>query len=495
MEPKRKEGICLTTNPVLQNRLNSYGTMSNSAPSNNRQSCDFTTFKGHQQLEATKNSPLEMEPAQYKSSSAKEKEASGGGGNIFQIVPLDNSSSKYDPDTYPIGPMDSKKTPQSPNANDYPKEPFRFAGYLGAITASVVCSLSILCLKLLPVEDNIQEKAKACMIRGMFLVIFCSIAILREGHSFMVAKGEYMLNFFRAVLGSVNILVIYVAIKFITMGECTALVFSSPIWTCILGFIILKEPLKISLLMAVPMSLIGIILLAHPDLLVDTKDEIIATGLQLHTNATSNHTTSYITPNTTTTINPFAYQDNHQHHVNETTIPLLDDTEVEDEAVLFFQNRLPGIILAIIGSMILSVVIIILKFRKKTPIVTCSLWLGVAMVIVSIIVQLVLGFGALPVTILECVLHTCIGVFSYATQILFQWALQYVPAGSYSVIRSLDIVLSFIMGALFLGEVVLWTSILGSILIMLVVAILMLDEYFERTLKWLCCSWWRSDRS
>ena len=512
MEPKRKQGVCHSSNPIMQQSPNNVmRTSGNDFVGASRQACDFSTFKGHESSSSSSarstfkdlSSPQHQRQQMHGDHGAKE---SPPGGNTFQVVPLDDTphfdsqhEHHYNHRLPPIEPINFKSMQQQQTkpAVAQPREPFKFAGYLGTIFSSVLCSFSVLCLKLLPVEDSIQEKAKACMIRGLFLVFFCAITIAYQGHSFLVAKGEYMINFARAVLGAVNIIMIYVAIKFITMGECSALVYSSPVWTCILGSLILKEPLPVSLLLALPTSIIGIILLAHPDLLVDTRSEVVP-SLELHLNH------SLVT----------SANDALARTINETIMPLnmvgsgggggggndelLDEIPseiVSEETQMYFQHRLPGIILALVGSVILSVVIIILKFRKRTSIATCSFYLGVAMVAVSIIVQVTLGFGAMPTTRLEWSLHVCIGVFSYLTQCMFQWSLQYVPAGSYSVVRSLDIVLGFILGAIFLNDNILWTSVVGSLLIVIVVAILMLNEYIEMAFRWMGCCCGRSGTS
>jgi drug/metabolite transporter (DMT)-like permease len=482
MQPKRKRGICLATNPVLQNRLSLNGVTGGTF-SSCRQSCDFTTFKGQQPQARTETSSNTQAP-ECQVDGTKSKD---GSDSVFQVVPLDDlrQSGLNGRPVQPIG----IKMAEVKKVDTGPREPFKYAGYVMTVMCSLICSIHTLFLKLLPVEDNLQEKAKACMIRGVFIMLFCAISIVQRGDTFLIARGEYWLNFFRATLGGLSTFLVYVSLKFITMGECSALVFSSPIWTCMLSFFILREPLPLSLLLAIPLSFLGIILLAHPDLILDTSDEVPVSVLGSLKNATTTvtlektHQISSDFLQINRTVADY-YDDDDQLISNFNTTDALDD---ENPIELYFEHRWPGIVAALASSILLSVIIIILKFRKKTSIVTCSFYFGLAMAAISFCVQTIIGFGAWPTTFTECILHFGIGFLSWLGQCMLQWALQFVPAGNYSVLRSLDIVAGFIMGAIFLNEVILWTSIVGSFLIMIVVAILVLSSYFDKFLRKLCC--------
>lgn len=346
------------------------------------------------------------------------------------------------------------------------KEPFKFAGYVGQVGESIMVALTLLCLKLLPVENSIQEKAKASMLRGLFMTIFCGASILCQGQSFKIARGEHLIIFFRSFLGGFNTFLAFLAVKYISMGESVAIIYSSSVWTCILSFVVLREPLQISLLLALPVSFLGIILLAQPDLIVDPTSELATVGILLNNTAIS-HNASLLLPGV----------------IKESLT--MEEAALEAAEEAFFEQRWPGIAISLANSLVLSVVIIILKLRKGTPIATCSFYLGLAMFLFCLGLQFIIGFGALPASLLECTLHLCIGLLSYAGQCLFQWSLIYVPAGTYSIISSLKIVLGFIFGALFLHELILWTSVLGSALIMVVVAILILNDQIVRRLKML----------
>lgn len=351
------------------------------------------------------------------------------------------------------------------NETGPPRAPFKFAGYLAQLLEVLIAALVLLCLKLLPVENSQREKAKAAMFRGAFLALFCGVHIIQRGHSFKVASSEFWINFWRCSFGALYALLNFIALKYITMGECTAIAYSSTIWTCLLGFLLLGEPLPLSLILALPICLLGIVLLSKPELIVDPRQGLAS---ELDLLAGGNSTAS---PNT-----------------NE--LQLVSNELVRDgaEAALLdqvdFEQRWPGILIALVSSLVLSLVIVILKLRKTTPILTCSFYLGSTTVLVSVVGQLAIGFGSFSMSVLECSLHLAIGVLSYAEQLLFQWSLQLVPAGTFSIIQTLEIVVGFILGAVFLHDVILWTSVLGSVLIICVVVMLILDERLVRCLGW-----------
>lgn len=453
MSSKQERGIRLATSPALDN-----------GPETGGQS-ECPSCKRSFNSSTTKESPTNM---------------------LKMVVLNGNSNSKG------MMPTHNEKPPQPVAAKgDSKKEPFKFAGYLGTMAASLLASLGVLCLKLLPVENNLQEAAKACMIRGVIMTMFCSITIVKQRVSFMMPRGEYFVNISRALLGATNTFLVFVAVQFITMGEVSALKYSSPVWTCLLGFIILREPVPMSLLMGIPLSLLGIILLAYPSLLFQMSFDKLTPEAhdlgppilsQLNQTGLIQNSSSIIVRNITELLVVGG-----SHYEDDLGLSELGPVKSPGSGHASFENRWPGIAAALGSSLCIASSIIVLKFRKTTPIATNSFYMGVATAIVAFFIQLGIGFGAPPATLLECVLHVGIGFFAFSCQCMLQWSLQFVPAGSYSVIRSLDIVIGFVLGALILDDVVLWTSIAGSILIMIVVSMLILNDYIESVLRWMCC--------
>jgi drug/metabolite transporter (DMT)-like permease len=385
----------------------------------------------------------------------------------------------------PTGPIAQDKSPESKSKR--PEEPFPYAGFLGTVFASFLASMGVFCLKLLPVDNTIQEKAKACMIRGIFMTMFCAFNIVQQRQSFKIPRGEYLLNISRAILGAMNTFLVFVAVQFITMGECSALKYSSPVWTCMLGFLVLKESIPVCMFLAIPLSLVGIVLLAHPGLVIE---DALAAGTLLDGTDSVLQNSSSTTSGVVLDVRSDGGGGATLLATNVTRSNVAEsiglDSDTIGDGASYFDRRWPGIVAALGSSLCIAASIIILKFRKKTPIVTVSFYMGLATGVVAFFIQLAIGFGAMPTTMLEWFLHVCIGFFAYSVQCVLQWSLQFVPAGSYSVIRSLDIVIGFLLGAAFLNDTPLWTSIVGSVLIMIVVSMLILNDHLERALKFLC---------
>lgn len=374
------------------------------------------------------------------------------------------------------------------NKNNKPKPPFMFAGLLGAMLGSILFSFSFLCLKLLPEHEGFIGKMKALFFRAFFITIFSSAAIIIGKSTFKVPKDEVIVNILRAVFGTTGVLGSYISLLYIGMGEATALIFSSPIWTSILGHFILNEPLHCSHFLAVPISLIGIIFIAHPGLIIDVNNlnSLVpfprdrAANLQFLTNDTlTNNMTSQLLYNQTHHQLPFNSGD--QLIGADIALSNTDPELIADSLGDSFEHRWPGIITAILTSFFVSFSYITLKFRQKTPVQTTTFWFGMGMTIFSIICLTYTGFGEAPQSLYEWSLYFFNGILSWLGQSIFQWAFLYEEAGVLSVLRTLDVATTFILSAIFLTEDIYWTSIVGAAIIGLVVISLVLNNYIQQT--------------
>lgn len=354
--------------------------------------------------------------------------------------------------------------------------PFMFAGIAASIIGSFFFSFGTVSVKLLPNPDSINEKAKALFFRGVFITMFCTITNCCKGTNFKVPRDEIWINAARAFFGTLGVFGSYCALTYISAGDSTAIMFSSPIWTSILSHFIFKEPLQWLQILALPASLFGIILIAHPALIitVDHQPTPLSNHHLLHIKQLDNITTAHHN-NITQHQTIVDHQQQQQQHL------MLPETTGTD-AFGDWEQRWPGVVIALGVSLLISCTYIVLKFRRTTPIQTTTFWLGVCIIITSLCVMCAIGFGDIPDTTYEWSILFALGITSWLGQSCLQWAFLHEEAGILSIVRTLDVALTFAFSALLLDDEIYWTSIVGALIIGLVVVSIMLGNWIQKIL-------------
>ena len=365
------------------------------------------------------------------------------------------------------------------------KQPFMFAGIVASILGSIFFSISLLCIKLLPNCASIQDKTMIIGFRGLCMMFFCGFTKLCTRSSFTVKKSELKINILRWLFAFLNVYGAYMALEYISMGDSTALVFSSPVWTSILSHFILKEQLHWVQLAALPASSLGIILIAHPALIVNIDHVAGATerqpilmpafnftaNMELLAGSESNEVGARY--DLTELLQAYHLLQNYTEGINAD----LDSATMTSEHY-DLGHRWPGIVIAIATSFLVSAQYIVFRIRASTPIQTTTYWLGFFTAVISLLINLSIGFGHIPVTLVEWTLLIGNGFCSWLGQILLQWALLHENASILSVVRTLDVAMTFSLSAVFLEEDILWTSVVGAIIIGLVVITIMVNNWF-----------------
>lgn len=343
--------------------------------------------------------------------------------------------------------------------NDRP--PFKFAGIVVSILGSFCFSISSLCIKLFPQNSpyGLQEKMRAVFVRGLLFMVLCGGSLVYQKSSIKVQRDEIWVNALRSVFGCIGIIGGYVSLCYISLGDSSALVFSSPVWTSLLGHFILGEPLHWILVLALPASLVGIILIAHPAVILN----LFVEPKVVDKPALSN-------------LNSALSSDNATDHIYANHNALLLHSSEDDEDAN--RRRWIGISIALATSLCVSGVYIVLKFRRTTKIQTTTFWLGASSCVAGYIAMIFTGFGEFPST-RESLLLFVNGFFAWLGQTCMQWGLFYENASILSVVRTSDVAISFALSAMFLEEDIYWTSILGAAIIAVVVVLMMLNNWFK----------------
>lgn len=467
---------------------------------------------------------------------------------IIQIDPLASMCDKTKIVQCPDHECQIMASPATGASFTKPKhqQPFLFAGYLASILGSIFFSMSILCVKLMPTDnDNVViqtessgliEKTRIIWYRGLILMALSSaIQYFYVKSSVKVCLQDLPINILRAMFAFMACYGAYVSLQFISMGDSTALVFSSPIWTSILSHYILSEPLQWIQLVALPASLFGIVLIAHPALIIPMDHEAGASERQpfllppeweavVSLDSASNHSLlhniSSIFDSILTNINNNQYADsfigtdgtNDGKSAVATTITELFSQEQANEFESLINNitkaitvwnqdldastnahehydlehRWPGIAIALVTSFLVSGQYIVFRLPTgRTSIQTTIFWIGTTTLFTSTVILGAIGGNNLyqlflPQNSIELLLLVANGLFSWLGQGLLQWALCHEDASILSVVRTLDVAMTFGLSAVFLDEQILWTSIVGASIIAMVVVVVMLNNWWSK---------------
>lgn len=342
------------------------------------------------------------------------------------------------------------------------KPPFKFAGIVISMLGSLCFCTSVLCIKMLPENSphGLREKLRAIFVRGTILMICCGISLCIQRGSIKVPRDEIWINVARALLGCFGVIGAYLALCFISLGDRAAIVFSSPIWTSLLSHFILGEPFSWILLFTLPCSIIGIIMIAHPALILDLFiPSNLATTPMLAEASPTNYTDSAL----------------------EIALGDIDDvipSNLADDIDGAGTKRWIGVCMALTTSLSISCVYIVLKYRKTTKIQTTTFWLGFAICVEGFIASCIVGFGDFP-SLKEVGLLLVNGFLSWIGQTCMQWGLLYEKASILSVVRTSEVAISFILSALFLDDKISWTSVLGATIIVSVVILLIINNWLS----------------
>lgn len=419
--------------------------------------------------EAISGEPLSLDAIAWTRIEKGKQIATNGQSPANGKSPADNNDSNKDcrKDT------SFKSAVNQAKANEF-RAPFMFAGVVGALMSSVFFSSSLLCLKLLPQNEGIQGKLKGVLFRGFVITCLCSISLLISKSTLRVTRDELWVNAARCIFGSAALICCYTSLEYISMGDSTALILSSPIWTYILSHFVFKEPLHWILLITLPASMLGIVLIAHPSLILNMDHLSILHHLWMGTSSNSirqNQTSLDLAYANLTTGDELGSSSGHLLGSQSDELDFIYEDHQE--------QRWPGVVIALVGSIFVTLSIIAMKFRKKTSIQTTTFYFGITMIIVASIPLAFMGGSELPVTTGEWLLLLGNGCLSWLGQCSFQWATQYEQAGVLSMLRTLDVALSFILSAIFLDEDIYLTSVIGAVIISAVIVTIMLQSWIH----------------
>lgn len=221
----------------------------------------------------------------------------------------------------------------------------------------------------------------------------------------------------RAISGTIALSSVFMAYRLMPFSDASTIHFSSPVFVTVFAFFILKEPFTAIQVITGIMTLIGVTIISKPEFLFESESAVI-----------------------------------HEH-------------------------RLEGTILAVVAAISAAFAIINLRKLKTTAAAVVVFWFAFAIIIFGTTVLAILNQFVMPTGLWAYSLLVVIGLLGIGDQYFLTIALQNESAGPVSVVRTFNIVLSFIWEAFILSEAIEWTSVLGATIISSCVVILAIVKW------------------
>ena len=215
----------------------------------------------------------------------------------------------------------------------------------------------------------------------------------------------------RGVYGTVSSMGSFMAFGLISLSDATTIQFSSPVFVTLFAYFILKEPLTILQVLTGTITLTGVVIIAKPKFLFNSQ-------------------------------------------------------------LVMPDNRIPGLLSAIMGAFGNAMAIITLRKLKTTPVSVVVIWYSMAIIVTTFLTLIFWKQFDWPTDWHIWALLLAIGVTGVADQYFMTIALRYESAGPASIARTVTIVLAFIWDVLVLNGKFDWNAAAGASLVSTGVVIL-----------------------
>ncbi|XP_015262107.1 PREDICTED: solute carrier family 35 member G1 [Gekko japonicus] len=264
---------------------------------------------------------------------------------------------------------------------------------------------SVASLFLKKVEDVHSVEASA--FRCIFQMMFVLPGLIYYKTGFLGPKGKRVFLFFRGLLGSGAMILLYYAYQVMPLADATVITFSSPVFTSLLAWIFLKEKYSPWDLLFTLFTITGVVLIARPPFLFGSK----VAGIEGS-----------------------------------------------------YADHLKGTIAAVASAISAASTLVILRKVGKSVHYFLSIWYyAVIGLIVCVIALSVMDVWTLPHCGKDRFLLILIGLFGLGGQIFLTKALQIEKAGPVAIMKTMDVVFAFIFQILFLSHLPTWWTVGGAL--------------------------------
>ena len=135
---------------------------------------------------------------------------------------------------------------------------------IGALYMAIsAVSFSIMDI-LVKIMSDYYPIGEIVFFRGLFGVIPILFIIPKDRYKNLFQIKKLKLHLARALIGTLGMLWIFLAVKFLPIAEAITITFAAPVFATIFSMIILKESVKIFRWVAIIIGLVGVIIILKP---------------------------------------------------------------------------------------------------------------------------------------------------------------------------------------------------------------------------------------
>lgn len=239
----------------------------------------------------------------------------------------------------------------------------------------------------------------------------------------------------QGILGGFLILLIFVAINSLPIGDATAIFFTSPAFTMILSTLILRDHCGVYRSVLAATLIIGVVVLSRPESIFS-------------------------------------------RHVH---------TEIRDSDLHAGEYNMAGILAALSVPILSSWIVILTRQAKHIHYSVLVFWFGIGGLVVAMVGNIL---NAKPQVSFpdwnsrQWVLASGVGVVGIIGSIVMNKAVQWVTPAKVMVVRSFEVVFAYILQLTVFGCPFHWSDLGGTILLMIAVLGMALEDIVMRTVKW-----------
>lgn len=224
---------------------------------------------------------------------------------------------------------------------------------------------------------------------------------------FIGPKDQRIFLFLRGALGSTAMILLYYAFQTTSLADATVISFSCPVFTSIFAWIFLKEKYTLWDALFTTFTIAGVVLIVRP---------------------------------------PFLFGSN---------------TAVITER---YSDHLKGTFASIGHALFAALTIVILRKMGKSVDYFLTIWYYVVLGLIEcVIVLFILGEWSLPHCGLDRLFLILVGLFGLGGQVFLTKAIRIEKAGLVALMRTMDVVFTFIFQIIFLKDVPTWWTVGGAL--------------------------------
>lgn len=307
-------------------------------------------------------------------------------------------------------------------AGDEPRKGWAYTlvGYLYVVTSAVLFSING-CLVRMDSKAGFSVRQVTCIIGFVRMLMSCSAIPWRHAWRLGViclptgGMPFRLLVLVRQLVGCGALFCMFSSYSSMPLGEATSIVSTAPVWTTLLAFVMLGEPLTVRKFLTAIMACVGVVLIARP--------------------------------------------------------PQAQEVTTPEE---YPMGRATATTFAVAGSVLLGMTMVLTrKIGDRLPAVVSIGFYGLCLCLCSLVAVFSAGEEILPAgeSARSWTLLLIGAVVSYFAQISVTIALQRLPAGPVNVVATSEVAFSCFWQATLLHTPLRFVSVLGAILIVASAAI------------------------